>query len=127
MHPMDKKKVEMWQAELFLLAVELFTLLIPHFILKQFVLHFEKMTNKSHEVPLHTDEKDISNQYAVHFGDWEGAWLVCYDNCNKKKMLSLSDEERERYVTFRTAEKRRLIKFDGRLLHQVIKKGFKGI
>lgn len=118
-NPFDKKETKMWKAELFCLAFELFALLIPHFVYKQFVVHFGKMTDNSHVVPRHTDDQDISHQYAIHFGDWRGAELVMYDTANNSPS---SDD----VVLMRASERRRLVKFEGRLSHEVVKKNYKG-
>jgi hypothetical protein len=118
-HPQNKKrrKCDQWQLLLFEIATALFSLIIPEFVKKQYVFHFGKMSSGKHQVPPHTDKQDIAAQYAIHFGDWTGAELVMYNTSNKKA---------KKKVLFRTSEARRMVLFDGRLLHQVIQKHFKG-
>jgi hypothetical protein len=110
-HPL-RKKAEEWQKDLFVIAKQMFQLIIPDFLEKQFVFHFGKMTSSSLPVPLHRDRKDISHQYVIHFGDWEGAELICYDAQVKNNAKK---------PNFKSSERRRLIKFDGRLYHEVKK------
>ena len=70
-HPLEKKGVSIWQAELFVQASSLFALVIPEFVLKQYVLHFSKMSLSSHVVKMHRDVYDVSHQYSVHIGNWD--------------------------------------------------------
>jgi len=94
----------------FLLFLFFFFLL---FITDQYCFHFSKQTNNSHVVKLHVDDRDISYQYSISFGDWEGAKLVCLDSSGGE------------IGTF--CETRRILKFDGSLYHFVRMLNFKGV
>ena len=78
------------------------------------MLHFSKQSSPSHVVKKHTDGGDISWQLAMHFGEWKGGSLVCYDKTGKKIERSF-DTTRE------------LVKFDGRLPHEVVFDNFEGV
>ena len=112
-HPLEKSNVLIWQAELFVLASKIFSYLIPEFVSKQFVIHFSKMSRSTHIVKLHWDSSDISHQYALHLGEWTGAKLVCYDDCYKP--------------IFESNGSGRILRFDGRLPHEVVLDNFYGV
>jgi hypothetical protein len=114
--PMEKNYAK-WKKELYLAATELFRFIIPEFVDNQYVIQFSKMSHRKHEVPLHLDDHDITHQYTINFGDWTGADLVCYNSSDKSNMSVVS----------KTCAKRRLLKFDGRLYHEVETKDFQGV
>ena len=100
------KRTRRWQVILFDIATIVFKHFIPEdFCGYEYCIHFSKIDKPHHFVPQHRDCHDISHQYAIHLGTWEGASLVTYDNeCNVLQTFSQS---------------RRLVKFDGRLPHEV--------
>ena len=57
--PLEKCSHFSWQKDLFCLATELFKLIIPNYVEKQYVLHFSKMSSSNHKVLLHTDDHNI--------------------------------------------------------------------
>ena len=71
------------------------------------------MSKHSHHVACHTDRGDVTFQYALSLGEFEGALLRCYTAPDKSS-----------FVDFDT--KNTIVKFDGRLPHEVVKDGFRG-
>jgi hypothetical protein len=116
-HPFDKTCVPLWKKKLFTMATEVFSYSIPSFLQYQYVFHFGKMSDPLHVVPLHTDRRDVSHQYALHLGKWSGASLKCYDETDKKNPGN---------VVGLFNGTRRLLRFDGRLCHQVVNNNFEG-
>jgi hypothetical protein len=117
-NPMEKD-VPAWQKDLYLQVKELFALIVPYLVEKQFMLHVGKMSTDKHNVPLHDDAHDIGPQGALFIGDWKGAKLRCYKEASKK-----STSTSEFVDLFETMK---IWMVDGRLPHQVIKEDFKGV
>ena len=81
--------------------------------LDQYVLHFSKMSALEHGVPKHTDDRDISKQYAVSFGSFTGASLVCYDKKDN--------------VVGSFPQPGAVVELSGRRGHEVVKENFEGV
>lgn len=108
--PALQKQKPKWLKELYSAATNMFALVDPAFVAKQYVIHFSKMTSSSHVVPSHTDERDICHQILVNFGDFRNATLYCHSNSNKYQPSS-------QYCCFNGV--REFIRLDGRLVHWV--------
>ena len=63
------------------------------------------MTSRSHHVRRHTDGEDITHQYALALGEYDGALLRCYD-----PQGNFTDFD----------YKNKIVKLDGRLPHEVV-------
>ena len=70
------------------------------------------MDDPNHHCKKHRDADDISYQYALALGDYEGAKLRCYDDDD----TPIGDFD----------YKRKICKMDGRLPHELIMNDFKG-
>ena len=79
----------------------------------EFVVQFAWMSSKDHQVKCHVDACDVSFQYALTLGDFTGAVLRSYTRPDKTA-----------WVDF--AAKERIVRFDGRLPHEVLMNGFIG-
>ena len=85
----------------------------PDYAAGEFMVQFALMAKHSHSVACHTDGGDVTFQYALSLGEFEGARLRCYTAVDKSS-----------FVDFDT--KNTIVKFDGRLPHEVVKDGFRG-
>jgi hypothetical protein len=85
----------------------------PDYAAGEYVVQFALMNDASHHVKCHTDD-DVSFQYALTLGDFSGATLRVYKTRDKSA-----------YIDFRDA-KNQIVKFDGRLPHEVLTDGFRG-
>jgi len=75
------------------------------------------MFNDQHDVPMHTDDTDISHQYVFHLGSWVGASLVCFDSDQKDVVKEIAS----------FSEVRRVALLEGRHLHYIRKEKFVGV
>jgi hypothetical protein len=116
-HPSEKNLNDR-KKNLFFCATELFSFVVPNFVEKQYNIQFSKMSssNPNTMVEWHTDDNDISHQYMVNFGSWTGAEIVCYS----------PDPSSSFQEIFSFSEQRKVLKFDGRLPHEVRLNNFEG-
>lgn len=117
--PVDKKKsYRKWQRDLYWAATGVFCFVDPAFVAKQHVIHFSKKSNSTHVVPKHLDSRDIGPQLLLYLGKWKGATLCCYSNSNLRSVSS-------QYFLF--DQGRQVLRFDGRLVHEVREDHFQGV
>jgi hypothetical protein len=112
------KEVPGWQKDIYCFVKELFSLVAPKMVKKQFMVHVGKMCESSNNVPIHVDGKDIGPQVVLHLGSWSGASLRCFSTKNKKKPS-------KDFVDLTEAGK--FFWMDGRLAHRVVKCNFSGV
>jgi hypothetical protein len=117
----ENKKLPEWKKRLWRIGKRYFETMIPEFASGEFVIHFSKMSSSEHYISLHTDDRDISHQYVVYFGDWTGAKLVCYD-----EMKPASGKLKNLTVAGEFEVKNTLIQMEGRKYHQVAKQDYNG-
>jgi hypothetical protein len=103
-----------WKKNLWTLSQQLIEIIDPDFAVGEYVVNYSTMTDPKHYVKKHTDSDDISYQYGMSLGDYEGTFETrIYDKDDK--------------VVGDYDYKNRVLKMDGRLPHEVISKGFKGV
>lgn len=97
----------LWQKELYKVATELLMLIDAHYAGDDgdYSVNFSCMSDpKQHYVHTHTDSKDIAYQYGLVLGECSGGNLTTY--------LSNGDTQTLDY-------RRKVLKMDGRLAHEV--------
>jgi hypothetical protein len=110
--PLMRKYLPVWKKKLYLKARDLIALYVPDLLLKTYAVQFSKIGNSSCFLKFHQDLRDVSSQYAVYLGDYEGAYLeVCDPNGDVFEQYSSP------YV---------FLHFDGRLWHRVSLNNFSG-
>lgn len=111
--PLERSGIPPWKKGFWRKAQEVLKLLLPELLDKTYAVQFSKMSSPSCSVPFHYDRRDVSWQYALFLGDYEGAFLeVC-------------DPENEVYKAYSSPYC--LLQFDGRLRHRVRLEGFWGV
>ena len=98
-------KISAVQYRAYKLARKIFKMVDPEFMSGECLINFSRMNSKSHHVKRHTDNEDISHQYALALGEYNGAQLRCYDSAG-----NFTDFD-YRY---------KIVKLDGRLPHEVV-------
>ena len=102
-----------WELEFWQLTKELIELQVLEFTEnRKYVVQLNKMDEKHCKVPCHTDQWNLSPQFHITFGEFEGATL---------KSFNLMERKFESY-----SECFRVLKFDGRLPHYVEVNNFSG-
>jgi hypothetical protein len=114
-HPMDLS-IPLWKKEIFQMASLIFGLILPHFLKHEYCVYVSFMNSEEHDVPLHVDDSDISHQYIILVGSWVGADLVCLDSGNPKTAKEVTAFN----------QTRQMVRIEGRNLHYVRKRGFRG-
>lgn len=68
--PFEKKNCqhEWWKLQLYNVASAMFYLVDPEYVKMEYVIHFSKMSSQEHQVPRHTDDRDIGHQILVNLG-----------------------------------------------------------
>ena len=94
-------------------AVKLIEQLDPDYAGGEYVIQFAYMNDPSHFVKCHVDSGDVSFQYALTLGDFQGASLRAYTVANKSAHIDFAGSGR-------------IVQFDGRLPHEVVNDGFRG-
>ena len=84
----------------------------PHYAEGEFVVQFAKIDSAAHYVKKHVDQHDVSHQYALTFGEYEGAALLVHPP--------------DGGPPHRVDGKDCIVKFDARHPHEVDLTGFKG-
>ena len=103
---MDLRTLVNWKKELWDLSREIIDLFIPGFSSKYYyVVQASCMDGRNCKVPLHCDKWNLTPQYHLVCGDFQGAFLECFSPDGTFSTLFSS-----RYS---------LLKFDGRLKHQL--------
>jgi hypothetical protein len=111
--PEDRRSLLKWELEFWRLTKELLDYVHDSMAKTQkFVVQVNKMDEQHCVVPLHTDRWNLSPQYHITFGEFEGATLKSY-NWKERKFESFSRRDR-------------VLKFDGRLPHYVEVNNFSG-
>jgi hypothetical protein len=111
--PATRNSLPVWKKKLWSLSKELLALYDKEFASGEFVVQFSKMSSPDHDVPIHTDDNDISYQYHVTLGDYENVYLECYN--------------REGNIHSYFSQPYQMLKVDGRLKHQVRHVYMKGV
>ena len=112
--PVLERVLPKWKKTLWVLSQQLIEIIDPDFAVGEYVVNYSTMTDPEHYVKKHTDSDDISYQYGMSLGDYEGTFKTrIYDKDDK--------------VVGDYDYKNRVLKMDGRLPHEVISKGFKGV
>ena len=109
----ETRTLPKWKLKLWDLSKQLITLIDPDFAAGEFVVNYSCMSKPEQYVKKHVDSEDISHQYALTLGDYNGATLRMYDD--------------EDHVLGEFDYYKRPCKFDGRLPHEVITDNFTGI
>ena len=110
--PVEERKLPQWKQDLWRLSKDLMRLIDPDYVEGEYLVNYSCMTDPNHYVRKHTDSDDISYQYALALGDYEGAKLRAYDA--NDQVLGDFDYHNK------------ICKMDGRLPHEVILEDFSG-
>ena len=100
------------------IAMDIVSIIDPDFAAGEYVVQFAYMNGGGY-VDWHKDSDDISYQYDLCLGDFSGAYLRAYKNDHKK-----SQKATQPYREFDI--KNKILKFDGRLPHEVVTDDFQG-
>jgi hypothetical protein len=109
----ETRALPSWKLKLWDLSNQLITLIDPDFAAGEYVVNYSCMSKPEQYVKKHVDSEDISHQYALTLGDYDGAKVRMYDD--------------EDHVLGEFDYYKRPCKFDGRLPHEVITDNFTGI
>ena len=112
--PVLERVLPKWKKDLWTLSRQLIEIIDPDFAIGEYVVNYSTMTDPTHYVKKHTDSDDISYQYGMSLGDYEGTF--------KTRIYDADDD-----VVGDYNYKNRVLKMDGRLPHEVITEGFKGV
>ena len=112
--PVLERKLPKWEKQLWVLSEKLIKLIDPEFAEGEYVVNYSTMTEPKHHVKKHTDSHDISYQYGLSLGNYEGSF--------KTRIYDKHDNMEGDYDY-----KNRVLKMDGRLPHEVISEGFSGV
>jgi hypothetical protein len=91
--------------EAYEMAMQLLQSIDPQYAAGETLVQFALMESHKQYVKLHRDEHDISYQYALSLGDYQGAALRVY-----KSNGSMHEFD----------NRRKIVRFDGRLPHEVV-------
>lgn len=105
--------VNAYQKRAYELAKAVIELLDPKFAKGEFLVNFSHMNSRCHYVKKHVDRDDVTFQYILSFGEYDGDVL-----------LSVYDKRGLWLRAFNCKDK--ILKFDGRLPHRVHKHKFHG-
>ena len=112
--PVEERSLPKWKKELWRKSAELIRLIDPDFAAGEYVVNYSCMEGGSdHYVRKHVDKDDISFQYAMALGPYEGAVLRVYGE-DGETVLGDFDY------------KYRVCKMDGRVPHELILDNFTG-
>jgi hypothetical protein len=109
--PLDRN-IEDWKKIIWIQAKKLLSLYDPKMASSEYCIQVTEINSPEHYVKWHNDPKDIGPQYIMYFGDYRGVYLETF---------SPSQESYGFYW-----KPYLLLKFDGRLYHQVHLVNFTG-
>jgi hypothetical protein len=101
------------QWRVYQIAVKVLESIDPDYAAGEFVVQFAYMNDPLHHVKCHEDRDDVSHQYALTLGNFSGAVLRTYLSRSKTSFVDFG-------------EKKQIVKFDGRLPHEVVNEDFLG-
>ena len=109
----EDRKIPKWKLNLWKKSKRIIQLIDPDFAANDdFVVQYARMSNPNHHCKKHVDALDVSHQYALALGNYRGAKLRVYDAQDKP--------------TGEYDYKRKILKFDGRLPHELVMDDFQG-
>ena len=94
------------------LALKIMKLVDPDYVKGEHVVNFSFMNRRKHYVKKHVDDMDISHQYALGLGEYEGAELRVWN----KDQSNFQDFD----------YRHKMLKMDGRNYHELITNNFEG-
>ena len=109
--PVAERKVSPHRKVAYALAMEILRLMDPEYAAGETLVQFAHMCQQDDRVDRHVDKEDISHQYALSLGQYEGATLRAYDAQHTPHDLD---------------NRWRIARFDGRLPHEVVCANFWG-
>ena len=110
--PLYDQQKPKWQKALYALADEIISVADPEFAKGDYIVHFSGIDSSEHYAKTHVDGDDFTYQLAVQFGNFKGCTMRLYDD----KGMAIGEFDHSYSV----------LKFDGRLPHEVVMNNFEG-